>query len=358
LEKVASTTCFAPCTKNTRKWCGRSASWGHRWYVNWLKGGKDEGFAWRGAHYCYCPEGKDGDCTYFCRYDEQCAQFTYSAPHYDFGVCTVPISEFETCERDVKGIGDVLLKGSLSCFERGTTTMASSSPLGPWVTTKMEDVSVGKYVVAVDEEELIADRVWANLHMADDTTHNLLEIQHEFGSLSLTPDHMLIADGILTAARHVQSGQLLRTSEDMSKKFVDSKVLKVSQKIGRIVNPITHSGFIVATNNRVAVSASTISESVDNVMLDAARFQSLGKVASVMYPAQFQACSTVETTIFLGGAICKTMPALFSLVFCFLADNLVGLVFILSCSSVAKATSMLAAASFITFKGCHRRSSE
>jgi len=347
LADVTKTSCFGTCSKDTKRKCGRSAGWGNSFW-KMLNGGEDTGFAWRGEHVCYCPEGDAGECYYHCKFDEQCVQFQDTAPHYDFGVCIVPKSDKEACERETKTVWEVIL--AASCFERGTTTMASSSPVGPWLTTPMEDVMVGDYVVAMEEGQLVADRVWANLHLADDSIQNMLEITHELGVLSLTPDHMLMVDGRLQAARTLHPGQHLHAAAagSVTQEFAKSEVLKVSQKIGRIVNPVTHSGYIVAADDKgIVISASTITESVDNVMLDTVRLRSFGKVASAMFPAEVQASSTVETTMLLGVVVCKTMPAIFSLVFCFFADNIAGLIFILAHSSTAKAFIALAVASRI-----------
>merc|ERR1719352_853122 len=63
----------------------------------------------------------------------------------------------------------------------------------------------------------------------------MVNIEHENGSLELTPDHVLLVDGAFVAARNVVKGSSLS----------GSTVSSVSQTTGAIINPMTTSGKIL-----------------------------------------------------------------------------------------------------------------
>ena len=80
-------------------------------------------------------------------------------------------------------------------------------------------------------------RVVVNQHRSVLLTSALLHLHHTGGTLSLTPDHAMFADGKFIAARHVHIGSQL-SSGDI--------VTRVTSSTGGVINPVTVSGTILA----------------------------------------------------------------------------------------------------------------
>ena len=90
---------------------------------------------------------------------------------------------------------------------------------------------------AAADFSLELSRVIVNEHVAITATSTMLTIEHERGTLTLTPDHVLLADGAYKPAAAVRVGALLEPT---------SKVTKVTRTRGGIINPVTANGLILA----------------------------------------------------------------------------------------------------------------
>ena len=90
----------------------------------------------------------------------------------------------------------------------------------------------------------------------------MLRIEHSEGTLELTPDHVLLVDGVLAPARDVKPGSRLKGGN------VESIVDRVSRTADAIINPVTTNGYILAAGPKGApVVASAYPEWVAGIML-------------------------------------------------------------------------------------------
>ena len=133
-----------------------------------------------------------------------------------------------------------------ACF--GSSTAAAAGA-GAAVRVPMTSLLAGDYVLTVAEDGMPAfARVLFNQHREAVATSALLTIHHEGGSISLTPDHVVEIDGVLTAAREARAGSRLRGA--MSN-LAALEVTRVVSSHGGVVNPMTASGTILAADGLV-----------------------------------------------------------------------------------------------------------
>jgi len=116
----------------------------------------------------------------------------------------------------------------------------------------------------------------------------MLTIQHERGSLSLTPDHVLLLDGTWAAARHAVAGSVVEVGG------AACEVIAVSPSLGVPVNPLTASGTIlVGARGSEPLLASVYPEWIAKYMLAAASGAlaplPLTRLAALLLPATTQA---------------------------------------------------------------------
>jgi len=215
----------------------------------------------------------------------------------------------------------------------------------------MAELQAGDYVLAFDETTgtRFADRVFTNLHLQDESDWSLLEINHTLGSLTVTPDHVLFADGAFTAARFVRLGSSMITAalgpaeqggnattnvtERGGNATTNVTVLNITPTSGKIINPLTHSGTIlVATGDgegAVGLFAGTVLESPHNSMLTMARMPGMCKLASYLFPQLFQASLVPEFAILLVADLSQRLPYWLGFGAFALVDVIVGAGFIL-----------------------------
>jgi len=116
--------------------------------------------------------------------------------------------------------------------------------------------------------------------VSSDRKSQVLNIQHEGGLLSLTPDHMLLVDGKLRAARTVTNGASLS----------GYKVHAVTSTRSGIINPITTSGLILAASTSgQPILAATGNEWLADVMLSGYAKYSLSFNLAALFPGTVQA---------------------------------------------------------------------
>ena len=129
-----------------------------------------------------------------------------------------------------------------------------------------------------------ATRVIVNQHAAVTKYSNMLTLEHETGSLTLTPDHVVYADGVFQPAGNVGVGALLEPA---------SKVTKISKAAHGIINPLTTSGTILAAGPTGApVVSSALSEWIADLVLESTVYPlpySLASAASFLFPHSVQA---------------------------------------------------------------------
>lgn len=145
----------------------------------------------------------------------------------------------------------------------------------------MKALSAGDLVLASPTS---TTRVLVNQHAAVEVYSNMVTLEHETGSLTLTPDHVVYADGAFQPAANVGVGALLEPA---------SKVTKVSNGAHGIVNPLTTSGTILAAGPTGApVVSSALSEWIADLVLESTLYPlpySLAAAASYLFPHSVQA---------------------------------------------------------------------
>ena len=145
----------------------------------------------------------------------------------------------------------------------------------------MKALTAGDIVLASPTE---TTRVLVNQHRTVKVYSSMVTLEHESGSLTLTPDHVVYADGAFKPAGAVGVGALLEPA---------SKVTKVSQTAQGIINPLTTSGTILAAGPTGApVVSSALSEWIADLILGS-NFSplsySLSSIAAYFFPHQVQA---------------------------------------------------------------------
>ena len=112
----------------------------------------------------------------------------------------------------------------------------------------MAELRAGDYVLS---EMGKASRVVFNQHVATQGVSAMVQIDYGAGSLDVTPDHVIKADGQFVAAREVKAGSMLG----------EYKVKAVTHGVAGVVNPITVAGTILAAGKEgKPVVASTYPE--------------------------------------------------------------------------------------------------
>ena len=113
----------------------------------------------------------------------------------------------------------------------------------------------------------------------------MVDIRHSRGTLSLTPDHVLLVDGAYVPARTVQAGALLA---------FNATVTAVGYSTGGIISPLTVSGHIFAAGPTGAPVAATVwPEWIADTMLATTFYPlplSLASLSARIFPESVQVC--------------------------------------------------------------------
>lgn len=202
--------------------------------------------------------------------------------------------EFEDgkCMAVMSASTKVTCPGSAPCFSRlstvckvldayATPATAFSDCFGEKMGASAErvattEISAGDLVLSTKDE---ISRVIVNQHKQVDRFSKMVNIEHENGSLELTPDHVLLVDGAFVAARNVVKGASLS----------GSTVSSVSHTIGGIINPVTTSGkILIAGMTGEPVVSSTYPEWIAEYMIGKST-ASLSSAVSYLFPGSVQA---------------------------------------------------------------------
>jgi len=91
---------------------------------------------------------------------------------------------------------------------------------------------------------LAATRVLVNQHASEEMVANVLKLTTAQGtSISLTPDHAIIVDGMLVAAAEAIVGAVLTSSDGTS-----MTIGRIESGAAPVINPVTESGTILASD--------------------------------------------------------------------------------------------------------------
>jgi hypothetical protein len=223
----------------------------------------------------------------------------------------------QAANNDVNGQGSCD-KGELDpiiavCFHRDSTVLVPTSN-GQFQIRLMQDLRAGDKVMVMDERtgQVSIDRVSINLHLKDSSvSYNGITLHHEFGHLSVTDGHVVMINGVPMPAREAKLGdalQLVDASDMRAGKSISAQVTRISRWQGGIINPLTHSGRIlagpVAVNSTftppyggVFTAAATVIDSPYHVQLLVTSLPGLLKLASILFPSQLQRSALVERSI-------------------------------------------------------------
>eukprot|EP00965_Chrysotila_dentata_P224642 6194304-Pleurochrysis_carterae.AAC.1 len=125
-----------------------------------------------------------------------------------------------------------------------------------------------------------ATRVVVNQHRHSKSTSTIVRITYASGALSLTPDHLLFVNGVLSPASSVRIGDALG----------DAIVSDVSVGRGRVINAITESGLVLAAGSAgAAVLAATANAWLADVLFSPYAVNSVAVTVSRHFPEHAQA---------------------------------------------------------------------
>ena len=175
------------------------------------------------------------------------------------------------------------------------------------------------------------ERVVVNQHATDTRSVSLVKIETADGAiLTMTPDHAVAIDGVFVAASFAAVGSSLSTGV----------ITKVSSSSGRIINPITASGQILAADadgSRAPILAATWPASVAQSFLAAPTSPLLAtRLLARAAPDAFQQFYTAAEHAFLDAAApalhaaAAAMPTMAQALGFVAADALLGLGFAVS----------------------------
>jgi len=142
----------------------------------------------------------------------------------------------------------------------------------------MTELTAGDRVLASESE---VARVLFNQHAAVTKAAPTLTITHTEGSLTLTPDHVLYADGAFVAAREVKPGSALSSG---------ASVTAVTTSTHTVINPVTTTNTILAAGLEGApVLSSTHPEWAAALLMESPVRLSATSALSYAFPRQVQA---------------------------------------------------------------------
>jgi len=142
----------------------------------------------------------------------------------------------------------------------------------------MTELTAGDRVLASEGE---VARVLFNQHAAVTKAAPTLTITHTEGSLTLTPDHVLYADGAFVAAREVKPGSALSSG---------ASVTAVTPSTHTVINPVTTTNTILAAGLEGApVLSSTHPEWAAALLMESPVRLSATSALSYAFPRQVQA---------------------------------------------------------------------
>mmetsp|Transcript_41375 Transcript_41375/g.86643 ORF Transcript_41375/g.86643 Transcript_41375/m.86643 type:complete len:606 (-) Transcript_41375:537-2354(-) len=204
-----------------------------------------------------------------------------------------------------------------ACFGAGGGAAAARVP--------MADLAAGDVVL---DGVKSAARVVVNQHRHSETTSTILRITHAGGALSLTPDHLLFVNGVLSPASSVRIGDALG----------DTIVSDVSVGRGRVINAITESGVILAADAAgAAVLAATANAWLADVLFSPYAVNSVAFTVSRFFPEHAQVFYDAVLEPFFNAAVPilaelkRSSPSVLSWTGVVLADVLIGVGFATFC---------------------------
>jgi hypothetical protein len=126
--------------------------------------------------------------------------------------------------------------------------------------------------------DLFIDRVVVNQHLKSKQTAKLFTLRSGESALSLTANHLIWIDGEFKPAREAKVGSILSRGH-----VVES----IMESQGRIINPITRSGTILAMEEGSFVLAATGEEWLSDILFSYPNY-SLSIALGSMFPTQVQ----------------------------------------------------------------------
>ena len=181
---------------------------------------------------------------------------------------------FDTwCRESCQGTGQqaFLDKGACPCFSKESTTAcrvdeAAATPTDAFsacftktsdpaaARVPMADLRTGDRVLTSTDGSLSTTRVVVNQHASADTKAEMITLHMANGrtALSLTPSHAIYVDGELVAASDAKVGSLLTTAEGKK-----TKITRVVRNVATIINPVTTTGTILASDHGPPVLAAS-----------------------------------------------------------------------------------------------------
>ena len=173
-------------------------------------------------------------------------------------------------------LGGTAAEAYTACFGADITSLASTGVDAKAERVLMSELRAGDVVLT---GEASATRVIVNQHVHTLATSHTLELVTDSGSIALTPDHVIFADGGYVPARLVKVGSTLG----------GQRVEAMSARRGLVINAITASGTILAAGLHGAPAlAATGNEWLADVMLSAYPQYTLSYTLARLFPFSVQ----------------------------------------------------------------------
>jgi hypothetical protein len=115
----------------------------------------------------------------------------------------------------------------------------------------MKELAAGDRVLSMAEGALAITRVVVNQHVNADKSAPMLTLHTSQGAVSMTPDHAVFVDGALVAASEAKVGSVLTNAQG------EVAIKRITKSDAAIVNPVTASGTILASDASAPVLAAS-----------------------------------------------------------------------------------------------------
>jgi len=248
--------------------------------------------------------------------------YTKCIDELDDGTVCAAKFELKGPHRRLNALNYKEVSAQAACFRDDSTALVrvtdsdiintNNSSVTRVVKKRMAALAAGDEVLVVDEATGVQyfDRVSINLHTRDNTQdHEGVTLHYDGGNqLSVTHTHLLVANGKAVPAHNVKVGDTMTVVKLMTGGSTSNAstvtITHVEPWTGGIINPITHTGRILAgagasdgISGSTFVLATTTLESPLNVQLTLVSLPSVMKLGSLMFPRQLQDSHIVEAAI-------------------------------------------------------------
>ncbi|KAG1659395.1 hypothetical protein FOA52_004397 [Chlamydomonas sp. UWO 241] len=176
------------------------------------------------------------------------------------------------------------------CFAADTPAWRVTPGTGHVVEVQMSELRSGDRVLSMGASgRVFIDTVVRNLHVHDTRTYAMLVLHHAHGSLTITADHAVFVDGEFMAASSARiGGKMAARGEHAHGLPEEVTITAITHTTGRIINPITSSGTILAGPAGGAVRVGSVPYFAGNAAVRFVALPGPWKMVAALMPDAFQ----------------------------------------------------------------------